>query len=1005
MSTLIRNTRRITFPKKVNRVRWSADGCRLITAGQEHLLRTWDITFDEKNSQEIEEFWLTEDVQRRRRAGSIKLATSARGEYFASVLPNHPHSLQVRSIDGDDRVLWESKLFNEQINAVTWSSVDDMLAVGADEYTVYVLDGRTGETWRTLDVDAAVSCLAFSPDGRYLAVGTFSNPQPYIQIWDLRRERMARVLRGHSGSITSLAWWPDAEENHLLASGSMDFTVRIWTWTEGNSIRLEQHTRPITHLSVSVDGSVLASASSDESVCLWSRNRAFEMAYILSRPGSTYDPCEVAFHPHKPLLAMIEEDVHVTVTSLDLDLLHDGSLREGTAYYYSTAKVVVVGDGTVGKTSLCHALRGAPFKPRFGTHGVNMWRIEAPRGQYRGKEVHRELYLWDLAGQGEYQLIHQLYLTNLSAALLVFAQNSKNNPFRGLRHWNQILRQVEARDNPNNGLNGNFEPSALRKFLVQARVDLLGSRVFQDEIDERQQEFGCLSFHRTSAQTREGIRELQTALVNGIDWGHITQNISTLMFETITRFLEWVQESPDVQILPSKQLYQMFLEKFPNAPRGAWLRRQFDTCISFLEARQLLRRFDFGNLILLRPELLHYYASSIIAAARENDRANFGQVPESAIVHRQIPIPEEKRIQDPEEEQWMLIATMQDLLRFEVAIMDEGMLIFPSHFAEARDRLLAHEGLDKLIYTFTGAVLNLYAVLIVRLSRTNLFHIRQLAENKAQFLADEGGLCGITLVDDDEEAKLIVYFDEGVSHLTRYTFDMFIYRFLKQQAFGGIVTRTYIYHCTNPNCPSEKPVRFDPENVNQRLQMGKRDIRCPVCDEFTQLDETFIDAEMKQVLNQRIKKMNKLADREREQQAAETIHRAKEALDYYDVYFEGAAAEAAAIQSIVQELRKRGIRTLTERRTPDEIAETVKTVVFFVGDHGLDEKQITAWKGRVKKYLANELTVVFAMYSVQSLPDELLKLKEVQIIYFFDNLQDRSPISELMMFITGKTAR
>ena len=1000
-SGFIVSTQRISFPRRANRVAWSADGSRLITAGQDNLLRTWDLSIGEQDTPE--DFHLTEDVQRRRHASGLRLAASASGDLLAAVLPNRPDTLQVRSIEGDERILWEVKLFDNPIHVMAWSPADDLAAAASDEYTLYVLDGRSGGILRTLSVDAPVSALAFSPDGRYLAVGTLNNPQPHIQIWDVRAENLVQTLRGHIGGITSLVWWP--QNDHLIASGSSDCTIRVWDWHSGQAVSsLERHTRSVTHLSVSHDGSVLASASPDESVCLWSRTRDFELMYVLNRPESSYDPCEIAFHPHRPLLAMVEENVFVSVMLLNLEALHDEHMPDSSAYYYSTAKVVVVGDGGVGKTALCHALQGEEFKPRFGTHSVNMWRLDAPRGEYRGKPVHREIFLWDLAGQEDYRLIHQLYMTNVSAALLVFAQNATHNPFWGLERWNHSLRQVEARDRSTDAQSS--KAPTLRKFLVQARADMIGSGVAMEEIEARLQQLGCESFHVTSAKEGIGIEELHQALVQGIDWQRITQNVSTILFETITKFLNWVQESPDIQLVPSKRLYQMFLERYPNAPLGARLWRQFETCLTFLEARQFLRRFDFGGLVLLRPELLYFYAASMIDSARQTDLRTFGQVPVSAIVQGDVYIPDDRRINNGEEHRWMLLATMQDLLRFEVAMVDEdeGMLIFPSHFATGPDHPFQHAGYDEVFFTFSGAVINLYAALIVRLSRTNLFHLNRLAYHQAQFVAEEGGMCGITLEDAGDSARLLVYFDEQVNTLTRYTFDQFIRTYLKRQTVGGDVTRTPVYYCANPDCPSEERVRFDPEMVNRRFQMRKRNIRCPICEELTELAESPISDVMLQSLKQRVAQMNQQADRQRDRQAVETIFRAKQALNIYDVYFEASPADAQRIQGLVDDLRTFGVYTLAEPRpNADDIAEAVKAVVFFVSEHELDEQLIEAWRARIRRYLAHGLTVVLALYRTQSFPGDLLRdfANDVEIIYFLDDLKDRDRLSELVRFTSG----
>jgi GTPase SAR1 family protein len=76
---------------------------------------------------------------------------------------------------------------------------------------------------------------------------------------------------------------------------------------------------------------------------------------------------------------------------------------------YVNAKVVLIGEGTVGKTSLAHRLVEDRYVIRDRTHGMNVWRLDLPLSPEATLE--RETLLWDLAGQEDYRLIHQLLAT------------------------------------------------------------------------------------------------------------------------------------------------------------------------------------------------------------------------------------------------------------------------------------------------------------------------------------------------------------------------------------------------------------------------------------------------------------------------------------------------------------------------------------------------------------------------------------------------------------------
>lgn len=81
--------------------------------------------------------------------------------------------------------------------------------------------------------------------------------------WSLELQK----LEGHTDSVTAVAFPPDGS---LLASASEDQTVRLWNARTGQAVQtLKGHTDYVKAVAFSPDGSLLASASYDKTVRLW----------------------------------------------------------------------------------------------------------------------------------------------------------------------------------------------------------------------------------------------------------------------------------------------------------------------------------------------------------------------------------------------------------------------------------------------------------------------------------------------------------------------------------------------------------------------------------------------------------------------------------------------------------------------------------------------------------------------------------------------------------------
>ncbi len=114
-----------------------------------------------------------------------------------------------------------------------------------------------------------VNALAFSPDGKFLAIGGGEPSRGgEIKVWDVASAKMAREFSNlHTDAVLALEYSADG---NFLASGAADKVARILDLRSGKVVRsLEGHTHHILGLSWSLDGRTLATAGADGVVKVW----------------------------------------------------------------------------------------------------------------------------------------------------------------------------------------------------------------------------------------------------------------------------------------------------------------------------------------------------------------------------------------------------------------------------------------------------------------------------------------------------------------------------------------------------------------------------------------------------------------------------------------------------------------------------------------------------------------------------------------------------------------
>ena len=835
------------------------------------------------------------------------------------------------------------------VSAIAWSA-SGLLASGAKDTTIHLWETETGEVIRTLTGHSrAISTLAWSPNGNALASGAEDKS---VQIWDVSTGTQRHILLGHPRNVRCLAWlrdeqvlasgddggqirlwntqtgepqrtidahangvrclaWSPAEEA-LLASGGQDATVRLWDSETGRQIhRLEGHTRQVTSIAFSLDGRILVSQSVSDGAeaCFWRTDTWELLASLPVNPFRSHFP--LAFQTNAPLLLTGGDTMdEVRIWQVDIDVLLQG--RKPTMQY-SNAKVVLMGDSGVGKTGLFRGICGETFIPTESTHArrvLVMDREEVPlhtQGVYHDKGMlreRREILLWDLAGQPGYRVIHQLHLDEVTLGLVVFDGRNETDPFAGVYHWDRALRQAH-------NVSGQSLP--LKKLLVAARVDRGGIAVSKERTDELIEELGFDGYIETSAKEHYNIDKLRETIKKTVDWDAVPRVTSNELFETIKAFLLERKQTEHI-LTRVPDLYSLLISSYKIGPDSEELHAQFERCIALVESRDLIKRFRFGKFVLLRPELLDAYASALVNSVRD-EPDGLGSILEAKAKNCQFRMPRDERIQDEEQEKLLLLAMIEDMLRHELALLEQtpegNYLLFPSQSTRVNHELPDPEG-KALLFTFEGAIQNIYARLAVRLSRSELFKKKDLWKDAVTFTARAGGQCGLFLETIGEgRGRLTLFFNPKApaTEETRFYFEDYVGKHLQRWAITGSVRRFRLFTCPNPSC--QEPIPHS--TVLKRRKRGFDWLLCSNCE--TRIDLADSEERLSSVLSPQTLEMDSAADRQRRLDVLRSTRREEveinirlgKPMSYYDMFLCYSPDDRPVIEQIGDQLLERNI--------------------------------------------------------------------------------------------------
>jgi WD40 repeat protein len=153
-----------------------------------------------------------------------------------------------------------------------------------------------------------ITAVAFSPDGRFLAVARFRS----VELRTADASRLVALLNGAVGKINSVSFTPDGRRL-LVASGigGLKGELCIWDIAAAQIVQKLYGHRDIIYSAIpSPDGKWIATGSYDRTIILWDANSGKAVRTISGHNGAIYDQ---AFSSDSRILASASADATVKI--------------------------------------------------------------------------------------------------------------------------------------------------------------------------------------------------------------------------------------------------------------------------------------------------------------------------------------------------------------------------------------------------------------------------------------------------------------------------------------------------------------------------------------------------------------------------------------------------------------------------------------------------------------------------------------------------------------------